>query len=118
MTVEDLLTALAILSLCVVLFMCSVGVLVKVFDDTFAQRMALCLVAIGALAQISLIPTRGIDPHTAALCIAIGVYSMATAIKYYRRWKRSQAVGHPFRRTTDFAVGDYPYQPAEERKAA
>jgi uncharacterized membrane protein len=118
MTVEDLLTALAILSLFVVLFMCSIGALVKVFDDTFAQRVALGLVAMGALAQVSLIATRGTDPHTATLCIAIGVYSIATAIKYYRRWKRSQAGGHPFRRTTDFAVGDYPYQPAEERKAA
>jgi hypothetical protein len=110
----------SIACLVVVMVSCVVGVIALAFYDTFGQRLGMGAVCVGALVKVLyLAQADTADPAAAFVYFGLALYSLATAVKYWWRWKRAGRPAHPFRRSTDFGPESVSGElPAQQRRAA
>jgi energy-converting hydrogenase Eha subunit C len=97
----------SIACLLVVMVACIVGIIALAFHDTFLQRLAMGSVCLAGLVKVLyLAQAETADPAAAFIYVAMALYAVATAIKYWWRWTRAGRPDHPFRRSTDFGPED------------
>lgn len=110
----------SIACLLVVMVACIAGVIALAFYDTFLQRLAMASACLGALVKVlQLLQSEAADPATALVFFSLAAYAVATALKYWWRWKRAGRPAHPFRRSTDFGPESVSGElPVQERRAA
>jgi hypothetical protein len=98
----------SIACLLVVMVASVVGVIALAFYDTLFQRLAMGAGCLGALVKVAqLAQDDQADPATALVFFSLAAYALATALKYWWRWKTAGKPGHPFRRSTDFGPSAY-----------
>lgn len=88
--------------LAIILAGCIWAVLSHAFDDTFTQRAAFMVTALGAVLQLSLVLETGYtSPGYGLMLAGCALYVTSTTVKYCRRWRASGRPSHPLRRSTD-----------------
>lgn len=93
----------SITCLIVVMVACVLGVVALQFADSLLQRAAMGLACLGGLVKVLQLMDAGTaEPESAFIFAALAAYALATALKYWWRWRSMGRPHHPFRRSTDF----------------